>query len=100
MFGRKKKHQPDFMETASGRSTVIPISDSAGGLDFLVSFFGVIRPHRGHRDASRNLERVTEALRERPVLLQNLQHAILSQLVRTDLSFALMEIRIPLGRGF
>jgi site-specific recombinase len=100
MFGRKKKKQPDFIETLSGRSTVISIADSAGGLDFLVSLFGVIRPGRGRRDATANVERVTEALRRRPIVLQNLQHAILSQLARTDLTSALMESGIPLARGF
>jgi site-specific recombinase len=100
MFGRKKKKQPDFIETVSARSTVLPISDSQAGLDFLVSFFSVIRPSRGHRDAAANLARVTAALHKSPILLNNLQHAILSQLVRTDLSSALMESGIPLARGF
>ena len=100
MFGRKKKKQPDFIETVSSRSTVLPISDSQAGLDFLVSFFSVIRPSRGHRDAAVNLAGVTAALHQSPILLQNLQHAILSQLVRMDLSSALMESGIPLARGF
>jgi site-specific recombinase len=100
MFGRKKKKQPDFIETVSARSTVLPISDSQAGLDFLVSFFSVIRPSRGHRDAAANLAAVTAALHKSPILLSNLQHAILSQLVRTDLSSALMESGIPLARGF
>jgi site-specific recombinase len=100
MFGRKKRNQPDFIEIASGRSTVLPISDSAAGLDFLVSLFGVIRPGPGRRDARASLERVTEAMARSPILLQNLQHAVLSQLVRTDLSSALMESGMPLARGF
>jgi site-specific recombinase len=104
MFGRKKKKQPDFIETVSARSTVLSISDSQAGLDFLVSFFSVIRPSRGHpgkhRDAAANLAAVTSALHQSPILRQNLQHAILSQLVRTDLSSALMESGIPLARGF
>jgi site-specific recombinase len=95
-----KRNQPDFIEVASGRSTVLPIGDSAAGLDFLVSLFGVIRPGRGRRDAQVNLERVTEAMALHPMLLRNLQHAVLSQLVRTDLSSALMESGIPLARGF
>src|SRR5580658_9431250 len=100
MFRRKKKKQPDFIETASGRSTVLPVNDSAAGLDFLVSLFGVIRPGPGRRDARANLEAVTEAMVQRPILLRNLQHAVLSQLARTDLSSALMESGIPLARGF
>jgi site-specific recombinase len=100
MLGRKNKKQPDLIETASARSTVLSIADSAGGLDFLVAFFDLIRPARGRRDARANLARVTGALREHPVLLHNLQHAVLSQLVRTDISSALMESGIPLARGF
>lgn len=100
MFGRKKKVKPDFIETASGRGTVLSISDSAGGLDFLVAFFSVVRPGRGKRNAAANLAAVTKALQERPMLLHNLQHAVLSQLVRADLSSALMESGIPLARGF
>jgi site-specific recombinase len=100
MFGRKKKIKPDFIETASARGTVLSITDSAGGLDFLVSFFSVVRPGRSKRNAGVNLAAVTKALQERPMLLHNLQHAVLSQLVRADLSSALMESGIPLARGF
>jgi site-specific recombinase len=105
MFGKKKKTKPDFLETVSGRGSVLSIADSHGGLDFLAEFFAVIRPrggplvHRGLR-ATENLERVTVALQDNSFLLNNLQHAILSQLVRTDLSSALMESGIPLARGF
>ena len=100
MFGRKKKPRPDFIATVSGRSTILSIADSPAGLDFLVSFFSVVRPHRGHGNARANLRAVTAVLQQRPVVLSNLQHAILSQLVRTDLSSALMESGIPLARGF
>lgn len=95
-----KKSKPDFIEIASGRSTVLSISDSAAGLDFLVGLFGAIRPASGRRDAEVNLKRVTLALKQSPILLRNLQHAVLSQLVRTDLSSALTESGIPLARGF
>jgi len=96
----KKKTKPDFIETVSGRSTILSISDSEAGLDFLVSFFAVVRPHRGHRNAAENLTAVTAILRDRPIVLSCLQHAVLSQLVRTDLSSALMESGMPLARGF
>ena len=100
MFGRKKKPKPDFIETVSGRSTLLSVNDSQAGLDFLVSFFAVIRPNRGHRNAAANLNAVSNVLTERPIVLGNLRHAILSQLVRADLSSALMESGIPLSRGF
>ncbi|HXB07069.1 MAG TPA: hypothetical protein VNW04_08135 [Puia sp.] len=100
MFGRKKKQKPDFIETVAGSSTILSIADSQAGLDFLVTFFSLIRPHRGHRNAVANLKAVTAVLGERSVVLSNLQHAVLSQLVRTDLSSALMESGMPLARGF
>ena len=100
MFGRKKKNKPSFIETASGRSTVLPIADGRAGLDFLVSLFAEVRPARGRRNATANLKAVTAALHRSPILLSNLQHAILSQLIRTDLSSALTESGIPLARGF
>ena len=100
MFGRKKKTKTDFIETVSARSSVLSIADSHAGLDFLVSFFSVIRPGRGRRDAAANLATMTATLQQRPFVLSNLQHAILSQLVRTDLSPALTESGIPLARGF
>ena len=100
MFGRKQRNKPGFLETASGRSTLLSITDSHAGLDFLVSFFSEIRPSRGRHNAAANLETATAALHQSPILLGNLQHAILSQLIRTDLSSALTESGIPLARGF
>ena len=100
MFGRKKKNIPSFIETASARSTVLSIADSRAGLDFLVAFFSEVRPARGRRNAAVNLQAVTSVLHRSPMLLSNLQHAILSQLIRTDLSSALTESGIPLARGF
>src|ERR1700761_8536397 len=106
MFGRKKKTKPDFIETISNSSTVLSIADSHAGLDFLVGFFSTIRPRpgrrgrRGNRTAAENLRKMTATLQENAFILSNLQHAILSQLVRADLSSALMESGIPLARGF
>lgn len=102
MFGRRKKDRVDFIKAVSGRSTILSIADSQQGQDFLVSFFSAIRPSSsiGKRPAPENIRRVTSALHQSPVLLNNLQHAILSQLVRTDLSSALTESGIPLARGF
>src|SRR5882757_800582 len=102
MFGRKKKNKPDFIETVIAKSTVLPITDSAQGLDFLVSFFSTIRPSRqkGKGNAARNLEFAIGQLHQHPILLTNLQHALLSQLIRADLAPALTESGIPLARGF
>src|SRR5882757_3011100 len=102
MFGRKKKNKPDFIETVIAKSTVLSITDSAQGLDFLVSFFSTIRPSRqkGKGNAARNLEFAIGQLHRHPILLTNLQHALLSQLIRADLAPALTESGIPLARGF
>jgi site-specific recombinase len=102
MFGKKKRNKPGFIETVSAQSDVLPITDSKQGLDFLVAFFSTIRPAsaKGRRDAAANLSIVIAALHQSPVLLANLRHAVLSQLIRTDLSSALTESGIPLARGF
>jgi site-specific recombinase len=100
MFGKKKKNKPDFIETATSKAAILPISDSRQGLDFLVSFFSAIRPSRTGRNASKNLERLMAAMQEHPILLTNLRHALFSQLIHTDLSATLTESGIPLARGF
>jgi len=100
MFGPNTKTKPDFIASVKDRTTILPVSDNRGGLDFLVSFFSTVRPSKGRRDAAANLEAVTAGLYQSPILLGNLQHALLSQLVRADLSTALMESGIPLARGF
>jgi len=102
MLGRKKKGKIDFIRTVSERSTILPITDNEQGLDFLVSFFSSIRPSSSpdRLPGKQNIHRITSALHQSPVLLGNLQHAILSQLIRTDLSPALTESGIPLARGF
>jgi len=101
MFGRKKKSKIDFIGSVISKSAVLSITDSRQGLDFLVSFFSVIRPssQKGKGNATRNLQMVTATLHQHPVLLTNLRHALLSQLIRTDLSATLTESGIPPARG-
>ncbi len=101
MFFKKKKKRR-FIEQVIQRSSVVPIQDKKQGLDFLVSFFSDIRPssEKGHGNAAKNLERVIAAMNEHPVLMLNLKHALLSQLINTDLSQAFTESGIPLARGF
>lgn len=96
----KKKHKRDFIAVVTQRRSVLPVNDKKQGLDFLVSFFSAIRPSRGKKDARENMQLILRELHEHPVLLTNLQHAILSQLINTDLSGALTESGIPLARGF
>jgi site-specific recombinase len=98
----KKKNKRDFIEIITSRSSVVHINDRDQGLDFLVSFFSAIRPssQKGKGNATQNLEVVIREMHEHPVLLTNLQHALISQLINTDLSPALTESGIPLARGF
>jgi site-specific recombinase len=95
-----KRATPDFIEAVKANGSLVPITDSRAGLDFLVAFFNTVRPDRGHRDAALNLEKASTALLQSPVLLGNLQNALLSQLADSDLSPALTESGIPLGRGY
>ncbi len=95
-----KKKPVDFIESVTRRSTVIPVRDKKGGLDFLISFFSAIRPSRGKKDPAKNLQILIRQMNEHPILLSNLHNALLSQLVQTDFSAALTESGIPLANGF
>jgi site-specific recombinase len=94
------KNPADFIETVTRRSTVIHQRDKKAGLDFLVSFFSMIRPSKGQKDPSKNLHVLLIRMREHPILLSNLRNALISQLHDTDLSSALTESGIPLANGF
>lgn len=102
MILRKKKNKIDFIENNINRVSIIPISEKNQGLDFLVSFFSAIRPssEKGKTKAKNNLERAIRELLQHPVFLTNLQHALLAQLINTDLSSVLTESGIPLASGF
>jgi len=102
MILSKKKNKRDFIDVVTHRSSVLPITEKKAGLDFLVSFFSSIRPssEKGRGDATKNMETIIRELHAHPVLLTNLQHALLSQLIDTDLSSALTESGIPLAKGF
>ena len=91
MFNNRKKYKLDFIDAVSQRIRVIPFSDSRQGLDFLVSFFSAIRPstRKGKGTAAQNMELVLSEMARHPILLTNLQHALFSQLIHTDLSQAL-----------
>jgi site-specific recombinase len=96
----RKKNPADFIETVARRSTVLRVADKKGGLEFLISFFSVIRPGKNSRDPAKNLQSLLIHMERHPILLSNLHNALLSQLVHTDLSSALTESGIPLANGF
>jgi site-specific recombinase len=102
MFSLKRKTKKNFIDAVTQRSSVISFKDSKQGLDFLVSFFSAIRPSSqpGKENASQNMLLVMAEIQQHPILRTNLQHALISQLINTDLSSALTESGIPLARGF
>jgi site-specific recombinase len=90
----------DFIDSVTRRSTIIHIRDKKGGLDFLISFFSVIRPSKGKRDPAKNLQVLLGQMENHPIFLSNFQNALISQLAYADLSSALTESGIPLANGF
>ena len=99
---RLRKKKPGFFEQLIERNVILPYHGRQKGLNFLVSLFSEIRPASGkkRKNAEKNLQRVTEQLREYKIVLANTQHAFLSQLIDSDLSSAITESGIPLARGF
>jgi site-specific recombinase len=99
---RLRKNKPGFFEELIERNTVLPAHGRQKGLHFLVSLFSEIRPGTGKtkKDAQKNLQQVTNELRQHKIVLTNMQHALLSQLLSTNLTNAITESGIPLARGF
>ena len=99
---RLRKKKPDFFEQVINRNVVLPAHSRQNGLAFLVSLFSEIRPvsDKMNRNPEKNLQRVTEQLRQHKIILTNTQHALLSQLLNTNLTNAITENGIPLARGF
>jgi site-specific recombinase len=96
----RRKNPADFIETIVRRSTVLHTADKKAGLEFLISFFSVIRPGKHGKDPAKNLQSLLLQMDQYPILLSNLRNALLSQLIQTDLSSALTESGIPLANGF
>lgn len=96
----RKKNPADFIETVARRSMVLRVADKKGGLEFLISFFSVIRPGKNSKDPAKNLQSLLVHMERHPILLSNLHNALLSQLIHSDLSLAFTESGIPLANGF
>ncbi len=99
---RLRKKKPGFFEQIIARNVILPHHGRQKGLSFLISLFSEIRPAAGkkRRNPEKNLQRVTEQLRQHKIVLANTQHALVSQLTSTDLTAAITESGIPLARGF
>jgi site-specific recombinase len=98
---RLKKKKPGFFDTLEKGNTLIQYNKEEG-LNFLISFFAEIRPsaNKERKNPEQNLQRVIEELYSKPILLQHLQQALLSQLSTTNLTTAITESGIPLARNF
>lgn len=96
------KRKKGFIDREIERVALLDIKNREEGLQFLVNFFGEIRPNQSKdkKSPEQNLQRLIQLLHQYPLLLENLQKAIFSQLINTDLSATLTESGIPLARGF
>lgn len=96
------KKNVNFLETAITRVSVLDYTNPDDGLQFLIRFFNEIRPGKSKdkKNPDQNLQYAIRLLHEYPLLLTNLRHALFSQLINTDLSYAITESGIPLARGF
>ncbi len=96
------RKKTDFFKQLIDRNEILPAHNRQNGLAFLVSLFSEIRPAPGKtsNDAEKNLLRVTNELRQHKLVLANTQHALLSQLLNSNLTNAITESGIPLARGF
>jgi site-specific recombinase len=99
---RLRKKKPGFFEELIDRNLILPYHGRQKGLAFLVSLFSEIRPaaRKKRKHPEKNLLWVTEQLRQHKIILANTQHALVSQLISTDLTTAITESGIPLARGF
>jgi site-specific recombinase len=96
----RKKKPNNFIESVTRRSTVVNTGDKKAGLEFLISLFSTVRPSKGKKDPSKNLQELLVQMDDHPILLSNIHNALISQLVHADLSPALTESGIPLANGF
>lgn len=99
---RLKKKKPGFFDQLIESNEVLAPHDRSKGLEFLIALFSEIRPAQGKakKNAEKNLLLVTEYIKENQLVLSNIQHALISQLLSTDLTAAITESGIPLARGF
>ncbi len=99
---RLRKKKPGFFDLVVEENMILPVDDRKKGLQFLIAFFSELRPQtrRQRKKPEEKLGYVIERLRKEPLVLANLQHALLSQLRNSNLTSAITESGIPLARGF
>jgi site-specific recombinase len=99
---RLRKKKPGFFERIIENNVLFAAHDRKNGMQFLIDFFSEIRPGTGknNKNPDQNLQRATQQLYEHRLILANLQHAFISQLINTKLTATLTESGIPLARNF
>ncbi|MEX6687990.1 hypothetical protein QTN47_10820 [Danxiaibacter flavus] len=101
MLKKKKKHA-DLITATIEDGLELRVSDKDTGLNFLVDFFKQIRPKSTQfaTAAETRMQTAIQQLHEHPSVLRNLQAAMLSQLINTNLIPALTESGVLKARGF
>ncbi|MBZ4188014.1 site-specific recombinase [Niabella beijingensis] len=100
LFKRKKKEQ-SFFERVLEDESAYGIRTKEESLDFLIAFFGDLRPAAKELHlADTRMKDMIVFLEAHPTLVAKLQQAILVQLINARLEGAFTESGIPLSSGF
>jgi site-specific recombinase len=99
---RLRKKKPGFFEQINSSNELLSVRDRKKGIEFLKNFFSEVRPGTSKltKNPDQNLQKVTAEIYKSKLVLENLQHAFISQLLNTKLTNALTESGIPLARNF
>ncbi len=102
LFKKKKNILSPLIEQSLQGKLHLEVFDTAKGLDLLVDFFKLIRPSNGNdsKKAEANIYESVVLLEDNPHLIKNLQTAIISQLINTNLVPALTESGMLVTKGF
>lgn len=96
---RKKKKIDPFAQFLEKRPTV-SIKDREGALDYLVTFFQLVRPRTSApEEAVQNFAKSLQLLQNHPAVLTELRTAVLAQLINSNLLPLLTESGITVSRG-
>jgi site-specific recombinase len=92
----------NFFEKLIQKNKILPVENKQAGLVFLTSFFYEIRSGggKGRKNAEESLVEAIRYIKQEKIVKANVQHAVLSQLIKTHLTPAVTESGIPLARGF
>lgn len=102
LFKKNKNTTSVLIEQSRKGKLDLEVFDTAKGLDLLVDFFKLIRPSRptDYRKAENEIYEAAALLEENPHLIKDLQTAIISQLINTNLVPTLTESGMLVTKGF